>query len=635
MLVGQTLGPFHIDKELGHGAMGTVYRALDQDSRKPLAIKVIGAALASNPTVLARFEREAKILKRLRHPNIVRLYGTGRYQKTPFYVMEYIEGETLQNALERRGRFTWEEVVDLGKQVCAALQHAHHQGIIHRDMKPSNIMLTPEGTAKLTDFGIAKGWEGTQLTATNSTVGTAAYMSPEQCRGEKNLTHKSDLYSLGVVFYELLTGRRPFEAESALDMFLAHTKASFERPARLVLDIPIWLDTLVCQLMEKKPEHRPFDAVMVASALDQVQERVAAKKSAGVEVVAPSAQSAARQRRVDESDQEAARLLRAAAGKKVGRRRIKQFYEKAWFQGAGIFLLLSAMVGLVYLVLRPADPHQLFLNAQALMESNDWDQQMRARNGPIKDFLRHYAERQDEEAQRIFAWADHVDLTQRGHELQTRLKFNLSAEGEEERSARRAIKNEEGGDLAAAREHWEKLLPLKEVSDRDQRAWGLLAEKRIRDLDDVDEGAKKLRSKLAEARASGQELQATHEKEKQAALALHFEVFGDIVKALELWKALRYSAEPDSDQRRWFLLAVKKVNELTPKKESENLTGSELVRQRLTDAEALQKDQPAQAALICRDIVVLYGKNPEMDDAVRQARKMLVESPSNSERKKQ
>jgi serine/threonine-protein kinase len=624
MLVGQSLGPFYIDKELGHGAMGTVYRALDQETQKKLAIKVIGPALASNPTVLARFEREAKILKKLKHPNIVRLFGTGSYHKTPFYVMEFIDGETLQAVLERRGRFTWEEVVELGKQVCSALQHAHHQGIIHRDLKPSNIMLAPDGTAKLTDFGIAKGWEGTQLTATNSTVGTAAYMSPEQCRGEKNLTHKSDLYSLGVVFYELLTGRRPFEADSALDMFLAHTKASFERPARLILDIPIWLDTLVCQLMEKKPEHRPFDAVMVASALDQVQERVAAKKSAGVEVVVtPAAQAATRLRKVDESDQEAARLLRVAAGKKAGRRRTKRFYERAWFQGLGILILLSAIVGLVYLVIRPADPHQLFLNAQALMETNDWDQQMRARDGPIRDFLRHYSDHQDEEALRIFAWADQVDLALRGHQLQNRLKFKLPPEGEEERRAFAAVKSEEAGDLIRARELWEKLLPLKEDNDREQRAWGLLAEKRVRDLDDVPERIKELRAKLDDARAKGQELQAANEKESQAALALHFEVFGDIAKSLEVWKALRYVSEPDSDQRRWFLLAVKKINELTARKDKGNLTGLELVRQRLNQAEVLRKEQPSEAVMICRDILILYGKNPDLADAVQQAQKML------------
>src|SRR5256885_2254042 len=151
MFVGKEIGPFHIERELGCGAMGTVYRVL-----------------------------------------------------------------------ARRGAFPWDEVVAIGRQLCEALRHAHDKGIIHRDLKPSNLMVLKDGTVKLTDFGIAKDTDVTALTAANNTVGTAAYMSPEQCKGERNLTHKSDLYSMGVMFYELLTGRKPFLAESPIDMFQAH-----------------------------------------------------------------------------------------------------------------------------------------------------------------------------------------------------------------------------------------------------------------------------------------------------------------------------------------------------------------------------------------------------------------------------
>ena len=260
MLLGQKLGDFEIEGELGAGAMGMVYRARYLKNNAPVAIKIISGGHDTNPNSVARFERETAILKKLSHPNIVRLYASGRWRGTPFYVMEYVAGETLDARLKKRGKFSWEEVVDLGRQMCAALQHAHHQGIVHRDLKPANIMIMPDNSVKLMDFGIAKGLELSQLTATNCTVGTAAYMSPEQCRGERDLTAKSDLYSLGVLFYELLTGRHPFLAETTLDMFLCHTEGKFERPSRLVLDIPLWLDTLVCQMLEKKPEKRPRDA---------------------------------------------------------------------------------------------------------------------------------------------------------------------------------------------------------------------------------------------------------------------------------------------------------------------------------------------------------------------------------------
>ena len=172
----------------------------------------------------------------------------------------------------------------MGKPLCAALQHAHDKGIIHRDLKPSNLMMTKEGVLKLTDFGIAKDIDVTALTGANNTIGTAAYMSPEQCKGERQLTGKSDVYSLGVVFYELLTGRKPFMAESSVDMFLLHVQGTFTRPAQLNPEIPIWLDTLVCQMMEKRPEHRPRDAAMVGQVLEEIEEKIASQLSAGADV---------------------------------------------------------------------------------------------------------------------------------------------------------------------------------------------------------------------------------------------------------------------------------------------------------------------------------------------------------------
>src|SRR5437660_438019 len=222
MREGLQIGPFVVEGELGAGAMGAVYRARHLETGEHVAIKIVAPGLGSNPTIMARFKREAAILKQLRHPNIVRLVATGKFQGTPFYAMEYVDGESLDHVIARRGRLTWEEVVEFGQQLCAALQHAHEAGIIHRDLKPSNVMILPDGTVKLTDFGIAKDMDRTQLTAAHCTVGTAAYMSPEQCKGDRGLTTRSDLYSLGVMFYELLTGHKPFHADNSMDMFTQH-----------------------------------------------------------------------------------------------------------------------------------------------------------------------------------------------------------------------------------------------------------------------------------------------------------------------------------------------------------------------------------------------------------------------------
>ncbi len=284
MLVGQQLGPFKIDKELGSGAMGAVYRGRYVKTGQVVAVKVMAPGLGdSNPNAVARFEREARILKQLNHPNIVRLFGVGKYQGTRYYAMEYVVGESLDRVMSRRDRMTWEEVVTLGQQLCAALQHAHDAGVVHRDLKPSNLMVLADGTVKLTDFGIAKDLDVTALTSANCTVGTASYMSPEQCRGEKDIGPKSDLYSMGVLFYELITGRKPFEAENAMDMFVQHCTGAFERPSRLVLDVPVWLDNLICQLLEKKPDQRPMNAEMVYRVLGSIQEKVEAQQAAGVE----------------------------------------------------------------------------------------------------------------------------------------------------------------------------------------------------------------------------------------------------------------------------------------------------------------------------------------------------------------
>jgi serine/threonine protein kinase len=203
MLDGQHIGPFEIEKELGSGAMGTVYRAkFHRTAEKvvPVAIKVVTLALLGNEGAMARFEREANILKQLKHPHIVRLIAHGKINKAnPYIAMEYIDGEALDRVLARRGRLGWEEVVAYGKQLSEALQYAHDKGIIHRDLKPSNLMITREGVLKLTDFGIAKDLDVTPITHPNSTIGTVAYMSPEQCKGDRNLSNKSDLYSLGIV----------------------------------------------------------------------------------------------------------------------------------------------------------------------------------------------------------------------------------------------------------------------------------------------------------------------------------------------------------------------------------------------------------------------------------------------------
>ena len=231
-MVGEKLGSFRIEGTLGVGAMGVVYKATHETTGRPAAVKVVNKDIAQRGKTYERFKREAEILKQFRHANIVRFLALGRYQGTSYIAMEFIEGETLEQLLTTRGSLPWQEVVELGLQICDALHYAHEHGVVHRDLKPSNLMITKTNRVKLTDFGIAKDLDKTALTATGRTLGTAAYMAPEQIRGTPEVSHKTDLYALGVVFYQMLTGQAPFEGTSAVVLMHCHLNEPVPRPAR-------------------------------------------------------------------------------------------------------------------------------------------------------------------------------------------------------------------------------------------------------------------------------------------------------------------------------------------------------------------------------------------------------------------
>jgi serine/threonine-protein kinase len=632
MKEGQQLGPFVVNRTLGSGAMGTVYQARYTKTGARVALKVIGLALTGNEASLARFEREANILKQLHHPNIVRFYGAGRVHGLPFYAMEYIDGESLDKVLQRRGRMTWEELVALGQQLCSALQHSHDKGIIHRDLKPSNLMVLPDGTIKLTDFGIAKDLDVTQLTAANCTVGTASYMSPEQCRGERNLTHKSDLYSVGVLFYELLTGRKPFQAETPMDMFMQHINGTFERPSRQVLDTPVWLDTLICQLLEKKPEQRPRDAKMVAEALGQVAEKVTALQSAGVDAVRTRAIDRPRdKRKADEEDKEAARTLRQAVAGKKGRRRGKPFYRKVWVivlaQVIGIPLVLLALGAMIYWATRPPSADKLYAQAKSLWETNDPGKRDEARSGPIKRYLENYPRQDDEHAGDIRRWADDYDLALRERQLANRMGNNLQPLDEAEHLAQSAVRLEESGDLDGAQRKWTELAAW---TGSDAHVWGLLAQKRSRAAQDARDSLPALRAGVEQTREDAHDFIPSPDNDatRLAGAAMQAELFGDLALANERWRRLKERCEKEPDQRALALMGAYKVHELrdkVPTSVDEKVKKRKELIQKQLDASANQS--PGMVKRLCHEIVAVYSKeykdDPDVGDLVKKADELL------------
>jgi eukaryotic-like serine/threonine-protein kinase len=263
MLAG---GRYRLERELGRGGMATVHLGHDVELGRPVAVKILAAQLAGDEELRARFVREARLAARLSHPNIVQVFDAGEDDGLPYIVMEHVPGATLAEELRRSGRLPAGRTVDLGLQVCAGLEHAHAAGLVHRDVKPQNLILRDDGVVKIADFGIARAAETTQLTQTGSVLGTAAYLAPEQAAGER-VTAAADIYSLGVVLYELLTGKTPYAFESLAELVDKQRHAPV-RPIRgLARDVPEGLEETIMRCLARNPSYRPASAAELAREL--------------------------------------------------------------------------------------------------------------------------------------------------------------------------------------------------------------------------------------------------------------------------------------------------------------------------------------------------------------------------------
>ncbi len=265
------LGPYKVERILGRGAMGSVYKGIHAKSGEAVAIKVIATGIANNMRFRRRFAAEVETLKRLQHPHIVQLVGYGEEQGLLFYSMEYVDGHSLHDHLRQHERLAWDEVIQIGIETTAALKHAHDIGIIHRDLKPANLMLNKAGRIKLTDFGIAKLFGSSDMTAVGSVIGTADYMPPEQAEG-KPVTVRSDLYSLGGVLYALLSGKAAFGGKSVPEVLHSVRYNSVPDLRDRVPDVPRELAELIHQMLEKDPQQRPPTALVVGNRLKSLQQ---------------------------------------------------------------------------------------------------------------------------------------------------------------------------------------------------------------------------------------------------------------------------------------------------------------------------------------------------------------------------
>ncbi len=509
-MIGEKIGPFLIEEKLGAGAMGVVYRAIYEPDGRSVAVKVISNDAVNRQGASSRFERESDILKQFKNPHIVQHFATGfsRSRNVRYYAMEYVPGENLERVLQQRGPLPWQEVVQIGLQVCDALQYAHERGVVHRDLKPSNLMATDAGQIKLTDFGIAKDLDRTALTADGRTLGTAAYMAPEQIRGAPAVSHKTDLYALGCLLYQLLTGKPPFEGQSTLELMHKHLDQPPPRPSSLNPDVPKALDTLVVQLMSKSPDARPWDAQAVGHALSQIIE----KSERGEKVVMAFDHVPANPSRLGEfvePDRSPTASPTVANGPRKRKRKGSASSAEAWVsrhaETLGLIGGLTLLLGLTAYFLWPPSQRYLFQRAEALMATPTRENWLRARDKYMADLDRRFPDHPYQS--QLQEWRDQL-LLEEGKGQARFLQSGLRQPRNDLESQYTVAYNlskkdiEEGRDLDA-QERWQRLtraLQELEQPGDDDRKWYLLAREQSNDLlRIITQRSEAVQKRLAEA----------------------------------------------------------------------------------------------------------------------------------------
>jgi len=261
---------FEILQLLGQGGMGAVYKGRDMELERLVALKLIRPDLASHPEILRRFKQELILAREVTHRNVIRIFDLGQAQGIKFITMEYVEGRDLRGLIHEKGKFTTEDAVPIVLQICAALDAAHHAGVVHRDLKPQNVMVDKDGRVYVMDFGIARSLETPGMTQTGALMGTPEYMSPEQAKGEK-VDARSDLFALGIIFYEMLTGISPFKADTAMAMMFKRTQERATSLSQLNIGVPPVISDIVSKALEIKPADRYQTARAIINDLEAWQ----------------------------------------------------------------------------------------------------------------------------------------------------------------------------------------------------------------------------------------------------------------------------------------------------------------------------------------------------------------------------
>jgi len=666
------LGPYEIQSRLGRGGMGAVYEAVDTMSGETVAVKVLAQHLADDPGLRSRFDGEIETLKNLRHPGIVRLLAFGEQDDQPFFAMELVRGKSLEQILRSGRRFTWQETVAVALEVTRALKVAHDHGIVHRDMKPANLLVadpmsgltepqaraTTEGgaervTVKLADFGIAKLFGGVAHTALGHVVGTAEYMAPEQATG-RPIDHRADLYSLGLVMFAMLTGSPPFRGTQLTEVIDQQRRAIPPRVASLVPGVPAEFDELIARLLSKDPAQRPASALALGRLLSAIETLyVAAPGTAAAAAPSPShaaptprpaptippPRKAAPAPTAHERSNKPTRPVDGLAatgpvslpGKPPVRREV----------GDDIDLLAptQALPNPIAPPTRqrtaasasPGAPSRLPTDVASA--TTQVDRSSRNQFVTVAEVERAAAEKERREQlwQLVWQGLTAVVVVAALGGVAWFLMKPPTADQAYERIM--AVANDEHGDLRDVRSGMEQFLDKHAA---DPRAGQIRELKRTLDLDTLERKARR-RSR------SDKELTPL-EREYRAAMTSEENGPSACVKSLEAMLAVHGSdttnGGDDSESSLWLALARRKVEQLRPQALTEQRDDAKRISELLADAaslaaratiandESARKKFTADRRVILENVVEVYAERPHAAEAVAFAKRELAGQPS-------
>jgi serine/threonine protein kinase len=486
------IGPFALEEPLDGFAESNVLRGVHVERKLSMAVKLLPKSIVNRPMRSSTFADDVKTLQAMVHPCIVRYYGGAVEQGQPYLALELIEGESLRDRLDRRGRLPWELTVDVADAVCTALHHAHGRKIVHGRLTPTRILLRADDQVKVTGFDCQ--WaDHDEVLGLRCPMAVAHYLAPEVFRGKKSAGYPTgDLFSLGVILYECLTGELPWQGDSPAELVQSRRKSPAPRVSTKVLDCPVWLDMLVAKLLEAKRQDRFPSAEETHRAIAQAKRKVAAGMGAAQQAWSGQKGSLT----LDQDRSEVRRIKRRG---RTRQRDTSPFYERAWF----LAICLIAMVGLGVWALLPPGEEALFAKAKPLMESDSPGKWKNAEDWYLSSFRTRFPD--SDHAEEIAQFDRQVAI----HRAETRLNNNerlrRPPQSEAERKFGEGRSYEQFGDRLSAWKKYEAMINLfADSEDKFDRAFVELAKRQIDRIkaqhDPTENQSEFLEGQLAKAR---------------------------------------------------------------------------------------------------------------------------------------